>query len=241
MIKYLNLIFEVNKMIRNKLSDLLGERQMKISKLSLITGIARSTLTPIYFNQSEMIKIETINKICIALNISVDEFFESVNFDINFSYDDDAIEDIFINVMSNEDGIWNYNIDIGALCEIKEQNSRHVFDVKFIPDENTQLDDSVFFIQENSDGNGFWSEASSNICYNMEFENNEDRILFDNYIDQLSVGMKLILENKTKDFIRNILLEKFKKDESNQLEDVPKQKLYKLFKQAKIEILYFYI
>lgn len=227
-------------MIRNKLSDLLGERQMKISKLSLLTGIARSTLTPIYFNQSEMIKIDTINKICIALNINVNDFFESVNFDINFNYDDDAIEDIFIHVMSDIDGVSNFNVDIGGFCEIKEQNTRHVLELKFISDESTQIDDSVFFIQEHPNGDGVWSEPQSKLYYDIKFENENDKTLFYNYFNELSVGMQLIIEKKMKKFIRNKLVEKFENDDSNKLEDVPKQKLYKVFKDAKIDLLNLY-
>lgn len=227
-------------MIRNRLSDLLGERQLKISNLSLVTGIARSTLTPIYFNNSEMIKIETINKICMALNIDVEEFFESVNFDINFTYDEDAIEDVFINVMSSDEKIWNYNIDIGALCEIKEQNTRYVFEIKFISDESTILDDSVIYT-ENKSGHGTWTEQISKILYNVSFDNDEDKILFNKYVDSLSVGMQTILENRMINFLRDALIDKFKNDDSNQYENVPKQKLDKLFKNAKIDILSFYI
>lgn len=232
-------------MIRNKLSDLLGQRQMKISRLSLLTGIARSTLTPIYFNQTEMIKIETINKICMALNISVNDFFESVNFDIDFIYDEDANEEINNYIASDEAVITSYNIDVGALCEIKESNVKHIFEIKFVALKETIIDDNVFFSDSNFGGDGKWHDQESKIIYEIDFgpdfSGEENKELFFDYLNRMSVGMQLTLENKINEFIRTILIKKFKDDNSNSNNFVPKQQYEKLFKKAKITISDLYI
>lgn len=223
-------------MIRNKLSDLLGERQMKISKLSLLTGIARSTLTPIYFNQSEMIKIETINKICIALNINVEEFFESVNFDIDFSLDHDEFENVTTHVISDKEGINDYDINVAALCEITEHDRKYIFDVKFRTTPETDLDDTVLYMPKGPKDNNPWHESPSRIFYEILFNSEEEKEGFYKYIDELSAGMKLVLENKVIKFLREYLIDKFKNDDNNQHFDEPKQELAKLFKKAHIDL-----
>ncbi|MHD0447091.1 helix-turn-helix domain-containing protein [Staphylococcus cohnii] len=224
-------------MIRNKLSDLLGERQIKISNLSIMTGIARSTLTPIYFNHSEMIKIDTINKICMALNINVDEFFESVNFDIDFIHDEDAIEDIFNFISSNENGIHEFNIDVPSICQIQEKNTKYIFDVKFKTTSDTKLDDSLNFIGEDNKGKDIWTEGTSEIFYKMEFNDIDDKNTYLEFKNELSIGMQLVLKNKIVDFIRGILLKKFKNYDDNQYFSQPKQNIEKLLKKVNIKLI----
>ncbi|MGO2064409.1 helix-turn-helix domain-containing protein [Latilactobacillus curvatus] len=74
-------------MLRNNLAVLLSERQIRISKLSNDTGISRTTLTALSTNSSKMVQVETINKICQALNITPSSFFEYIPFDFNFFFD----------------------------------------------------------------------------------------------------------------------------------------------------------
>ncbi|MCG3412717.1 helix-turn-helix transcriptional regulator [Staphylococcus massiliensis] len=222
-------------MIRNKLSDLLGQRQIKISRLSALTGIARSTLTPIYFNHSEMIKIETINKICKALNINVSEFFESVNFDINFTIDEDSTDNIFTFIETTPDYIGKFNIDIGSICEISEQNTRYLLDVSFKAIDETMITDSVIWIDFH-EGDGDWLEENSKIVYQMNFDTKENEEIFNEYLKKLSVGMKILFKNKTTQFLREQLLKEFSNDLSNQNYNVPKQKFKDIFTKADIEI-----
>lgn len=61
--------------MKNKLSTILGSRKENISELSRKTGIARSTLTAIYYDESTGIKFDTLKKICDALEISPGDFF----------------------------------------------------------------------------------------------------------------------------------------------------------------------
>ena len=70
-------------MIRYNLNKLLGERNLKISKVFVDTGISRSTLTKIVNNQSSMVQTETIDKLCQYLKVSPSEFFEYIPIEID--------------------------------------------------------------------------------------------------------------------------------------------------------------
>lgn len=61
--------------MKNKLSTILGSRKETISDLSRKTGIARSTLTSIYYDESKGIQFDTLQKICDALEILPGDFF----------------------------------------------------------------------------------------------------------------------------------------------------------------------
>ncbi|PXA00023.1 XRE family transcriptional regulator, partial [Staphylococcus pseudintermedius] len=55
-------------MIRNRLAELLFERDIKIVRISKETGISRNTITNTASNNSEMLQMNTINKICRYLD-----------------------------------------------------------------------------------------------------------------------------------------------------------------------------
>lgn len=74
-------------MIRNNLSLLLTERQLRISKLANDTGISRTTLTSLSSNSSKMVQLETINRLCQALKITPNDFFEYAPFDFKYFFD----------------------------------------------------------------------------------------------------------------------------------------------------------
>lgn len=107
-------------MLRNNLSVLLAERQLRISKVSNDTGISRTTLTSLTTNNSKMVQLETINKLCQSLNVSVAQFFEYVPFDFDYTFDQGEIDSssdykhgeplcfnssLFINVSENNNHI----------------------------------------------------------------------------------------------------------------------------------------
>lgn len=71
-------------MIRNNLSVLLTQRGLKANRVSNDTGIARSTLSSLTNNDSKMVQLETVNTLCRYLNVSPNDFFEFVPFDVEF-------------------------------------------------------------------------------------------------------------------------------------------------------------
>lgn len=60
-------------MIKSNLAVLLAERKMRVADLVKETGINKSTLYKLYNDESVRIDFETIDKICLALNIEVGE------------------------------------------------------------------------------------------------------------------------------------------------------------------------
>lgn len=67
-------------MIRIKLDKLLESHEMNISQLSEMSGLARSTITPLVNNPDEVkaIKIETINVLCDIFGIEISDLIEFV-------------------------------------------------------------------------------------------------------------------------------------------------------------------
>lgn len=63
-------------MIVNNLSTIMGKKRIKIAALYKWTGISRSTLTHLYYDKTTMIKLDTIDKLCSALDITPGELFE---------------------------------------------------------------------------------------------------------------------------------------------------------------------
>ncbi|NWK74476.1 helix-turn-helix transcriptional regulator [Acinetobacter sp. SwsAc6] len=58
-------------MIISNLAVLLAERKLKVADLVRSTGINKSTLHKLYNDESVRIDFETIDKICVALNVEV--------------------------------------------------------------------------------------------------------------------------------------------------------------------------
>ena len=58
-------------MIISNLAVLLAERKMKVVDLVRSTGINKSTLQKLYNDESVRIDFETIDKICLALDVEV--------------------------------------------------------------------------------------------------------------------------------------------------------------------------
>ena len=58
-------------MIISNMAVLLAERKLKVADLVRSTGINKSTLHKLYNDESVRIDFETIDKICIALDVGV--------------------------------------------------------------------------------------------------------------------------------------------------------------------------
>ena len=73
-------------MIISNLAVLLAERKLKVADLVRSTGINKSTLYKLYNDESVRIDFESIDKICIALDVEVGDlliFKKNVNNQIN--------------------------------------------------------------------------------------------------------------------------------------------------------------
>lgn len=87
-------------MIICKLNTLLAERNLKITKIAKDTGISRTTLTSLANNYSQGIQFETLNTLCMYLNINPKDFFEYIPFDFYVipTFEVDDVNFSFINL-----------------------------------------------------------------------------------------------------------------------------------------------
>ncbi len=65
-------------MIRCHFARLLGERKLKISDVHRDTGINRGTLTRLYYETSERVEIEVLDKLCDFFSCGISDLLEHV-------------------------------------------------------------------------------------------------------------------------------------------------------------------
>ena len=75
-------------MIISNLAVLLAERKMKVADLVRSTGINKSTLHKLYNDESVRIDFETIDKICLALDVEVGDLLVLKKNDIDQNVED---------------------------------------------------------------------------------------------------------------------------------------------------------
>lgn len=63
-------------MLKCNLAILLAERNLKITKVSKDTGISRTTLTSLYYNNAKGIQFETLNTLCQYLSVYPDSLLQ---------------------------------------------------------------------------------------------------------------------------------------------------------------------
>lgn len=68
-------------MIRNNLAMILSQKEIKISRMALDTGLSRTTLTALSQNESKRIDNDTLNTILMYLQIKPNDFFNFVSYD----------------------------------------------------------------------------------------------------------------------------------------------------------------
>lgn len=68
-------------LVNNRLSELLGKRREKITDLARKTGISRTTLTKLYYQEGAAISFDVLRKLCLHFNCSVGDilFLEDQN------------------------------------------------------------------------------------------------------------------------------------------------------------------
>ncbi|MZP13484.1 helix-turn-helix domain-containing protein, partial [Staphylococcus pseudintermedius] len=123
--------------IRNRLAELLFERDIKIVRISKETGISRNTITNTASNNSEMLQMNTINKICRYLDITPCEFFDYIPIDIDVTfYEDDKID--IVDDWSLDSGEYRIKFDVDLLLDIDIEGRKQKIDSKIIV-ENTVI------------------------------------------------------------------------------------------------------
>ena len=59
--------------LKNELAVLMARKKIRIKQLSRMTGISRTTLTSIYYNREKVISYAVIEKLCQALECSLND------------------------------------------------------------------------------------------------------------------------------------------------------------------------
>ncbi len=78
---------DLSKAIRIRITNLIEERNISVSKLSTLAGISRSTLSKFLSRKRKMIRLEMIEYICEGLGMKLKDFFNDELFD-NIEMDD---------------------------------------------------------------------------------------------------------------------------------------------------------
>ncbi|MEC0242788.1 helix-turn-helix transcriptional regulator [Paenibacillus dokdonensis] len=65
-------------MIINRLSEIMGRERLKISDVINRTGLARNTVADLYHGRAKRVDLETLDKLCSALNCSTEEILQHV-------------------------------------------------------------------------------------------------------------------------------------------------------------------
>ena len=67
---------KLSNAIKQRILNLISEREITVSRLSTLAGISRSTLSKFLSGKRKYLHIEIIECICEALNITLKDFFD---------------------------------------------------------------------------------------------------------------------------------------------------------------------
>lgn len=76
-------MMDISEKTRRRIDLLCNERSLSINKLAAISGIPQSTLSDFIHGSTKNMRIDTIEKTCRALEISLKDFFDDPIFDEN--------------------------------------------------------------------------------------------------------------------------------------------------------------
>lgn len=63
-------------MIENKLSEIMGRKRLKVTDIVKATGLAVNTVSGLYHGTSKRVDLETLDKLCDFLEVSVGDILE---------------------------------------------------------------------------------------------------------------------------------------------------------------------
>ncbi|MDY4364260.1 helix-turn-helix transcriptional regulator [Lactococcus lactis subsp. lactis] len=147
-------------MLLNRLAELLAQRKIKISRMSVETSLSRTTLTSLSQNNSQRADFDTLNTILNYLKITPEEFFyySPIDIDIKSSFDEEDSFNIFeepsIFLFISKYGVNVGTIEYTAVVSKKEDESTIKFnfestdfgqnDIDFLSEIPTYILDTFF-------------------------------------------------------------------------------------------------
>lgn len=115
-------------MIKNNFNTLMAERQLKITRVSNDTGISRTTLTALSQEMSKGVQLDTLNTLCIYLNITPCEFFDYLPFDLEYNIEQDTEEVVISDNRCYLD--YTTHCDYILFINMKEKTQNKTFEIK---------------------------------------------------------------------------------------------------------------
>ncbi|WP_301420198.1 helix-turn-helix domain-containing protein [Mammaliicoccus lentus] len=187
-------------MIRNKLAEIMHQKGVKVVKLAKDTGISRNTITNTSQNNSEMLRMETVNNICKVLDITPCDFFEYVPLELEFEFSHEE-NSLFIESIANVGGeLDEYNLELDIIIDIETKEEKRSVIGKLYTSQNTIL--TANYIN------------NSLITYSIKFDEKEDEEFLYNTVSSLSSGMKKLIYKKLVNEVTNYIKEEFKDDKT---------------------------
>lgn len=204
-------------MIRNRLSELLSERGLKISRVAKEVGIARSSLTSMVQNDSEMVRYDAIDKLCKYLNVSPNDFFEYMPISIEYTFDEEPNVEYSI----------DYNFDNKLVLD------KFVFD--FLVDVNAYGKSETFDLEVKFMG----FEPNEKTNFKISNESNTEKLK--EVINYLTPGLKNVLHKRIQKQMQSYVTEYLLEDiENNSSFSIPKSdmtRLKKAFEKAPVNLI----
>lgn len=204
-------------MIRNRLSELLSERGLKISRVAKEVEIARSSLTSMVQNDSEMIRYDAIDKLCKYLNVSPNDFFEYMPISIEYTFDEEPDVEYSI----------DYNFDNKLVLD------KFVFD--FLVDVNAYGKSETFDLEVKFMG----FEPNEKTNFKISNESNTENLK--EVVNYLTPGLKNVLHKRIQKQMQNYVTEYLLEDiENNSSFSIPKSdmtRLKKAFEKAPVKLI----
>lgn len=204
-------------MIRNRLSELLSERGLKISRVAKEVGIARSSLTSMVQNDSEMVRYDAIDKLCKYLNVSPNDFFEYMPISIEYTFDEEPNVEYSI----------DYNFDNKLVLD------KFVFD--FLVDVNAYGKSKTFDLEVKFMG----FEPNEKTNFKISNESNTEKLK--EVVNYLTPGLKNVLHKRIQKQMQSYVTEYLLEDiENNSSFSIPKSdmtRLKKAFEKAPVNLI----
>jgi len=63
-------------MLKNNLSKIMGEKRIKLSELQKLTGLSINTIRRLYYDTTNTISFNTVEKLCDALECTTQDLLE---------------------------------------------------------------------------------------------------------------------------------------------------------------------
>ena len=66
-------------MIKNKLSELIGRKRLNMAEVARLSGLSHITLFNLYHDKNKAVQLETLNKLCWALDCKIEDIYEYID------------------------------------------------------------------------------------------------------------------------------------------------------------------